>query len=142
MAGSLKHNLGLMAQATNNLRPSNGSTFPLAMKISIYSPPMKRTSTLSRHCYVTWQVAAMGSQLSVQMRESLTLSPSTDPLLSMTGEIWDYQVALPHFGTPSLLRCINLRFAFKGKSDTDFQTMEIWDLDNVSDRVLFQYYPL
>lgn len=141
MAGNLKEAQAEMAASLSNPLPSSGSTPRLPLKIILLLNGKHMGSNISPLCSLDWSVEGMGLVLNMTLNESVTIAPSTDPLLILTGDIWDYQASLPTYETPSSLRCTALSLSVGENLLTTLSAIHIINRNDASDRIYFLPYP-
>ena len=142
MDANLKTMLENVALSLVNPFPSNGSTLPLQVKITIFLNKTRLHWNCFRPCSLVWSCGAMGSVLNLTLNENPTLAPSTDPLATVTGAIWDYQATLPTFETPSCLRCTDLSLSVGAALMTAPLQLHLINMDDVSDRIYIKSLPI
>jgi len=112
MAGNLESLALDLATAMLNPFPSDGLTSNLHLKTSIHWQKKRLISNSSHLLLLNWECEGLGFLLNLIALESPTMSVSTDPILSITGNLAEFQGRLPTFGMPFLFRCTSLIMAY------------------------------
>lgn len=128
--------LSLRAAMINPL-PSDGSIMPLQLKTSIGWNKKRLVSNSSHMLSLSWESAGLAFLLNMILLESPTLSVSTDPILSMTCDLVEYQGSLPNYGMPSLFRCSNLIIAYKVALMASPIRIQLFNQDDSNDSIVF-----
>jgi len=137
MAGNLSNLSENLAFAMTNPLPSDGSTSPLLLKTSIHWNGMRRVSNNSHLLLLDWECEGLGFLLNMIALESPMLSVSTDPIVSITGNLAEFQGVLPTFGTPSVFRCTGLIIAYAVALMDRPLKIQMFNLNDSDDSIIF-----
>lgn len=112
----------------------SGLISPSPMRILTYSEDqtLRWSTWLSVQLY--WQTTELGSKLSLQMKESPSVVPSTDPIFQVEASLAEYPAMLAMFVTRSLLLCTSWTCTWGGIFLSSLSKQYVMARAPVSDR--------